>query len=112
MLTRTLHLFLLFILFSGTITSQEISSFNLENLSDGQKKTIQDVLSDKNNSIYDNYENIEVVREESTIKSENTVDPNFSANKKFGYDFIATSPTSVFATGDLPLPNEYVISLE
>ena len=35
----------------------------------------------------------------------------YQNSKKFGYDFIATTPTSIVATVDLPLPNEYQISL-
>ena len=31
--------------------------------------------------------------------------------KKFGYDFFSTMPTSLTAVGDLPLPNDYKISL-
>ena len=31
--------------------------------------------------------------------------------EKFGYDFFSSIPTSISAVGDLPLPNEYVISL-
>ena len=31
--------------------------------------------------------------------------------EKFGYNFISTTPTSTSAVGDLPLPNEYKISL-
>jgi protein involved in polysaccharide export with SLBB domain len=33
-------------------------------------------------------------------------------NKKFGYDFFSSMPTSLSAIGDLPLPNDYKISLK
>ena len=32
--------------------------------------------------------------------------------KKFGYDFFSAMPTSLSAVGDLPLPNDYKISLK
>ena len=35
----------------------------------------------------------------------------FQKSNNFGYNFISTSPTSIVATGDIPLPNEYIISL-
>lgn len=40
-----------------------------------------------------------------------TVEKSSSRSNKFGYNFISTSPTSIIATGDLPLPNEYRIAL-
>lgn len=46
----------------------------------------------------------------SGIGCEN-IENSFLVPNKFGYNFISTSPTSIIATGDLPLPNEYKISL-
>lgn len=33
------------------------------------------------------------------------------SSKQFGYDFISSIPTSISATSDLPVPNDYVVSL-
>ena len=41
----------------------------------------------------------------------NDIEKSIIETNKFGYNFISTSPTSITATGDLPLPNEYKISL-
>ncbi len=36
---------------------------------------------------------------------------NLKDNERFGYNFVNTSPTSISATTDLPVPNDYKISL-
>ena len=38
-------------------------------------------------------------------------DANKKPGKKYGYDFFSSTPTSLTAVGDLPLPNDYRISL-
>ncbi len=48
---------------------------------------------------------------ESLVENEQQINSNFSS-KKFGYDFFSTMPTSLSALGDLPLPNDYKISLK
>ena len=48
---------------------------------------------------------------EQTLKNNKDIEDSLIQNSKFGYNFISTSPTSITATGDLPLPNEYIISL-
>ena len=47
---------------------------------------------------------------ESTIRAE-IVDEIDISNQKFGYNYFSTAPTSISAQGDLPLPNDYKISL-
>ncbi|MDA9045014.1 SLBB domain-containing protein [Gammaproteobacteria bacterium] len=49
---------------------------------------------------------------ESTVV--NFIDDDVTQNygTKFGYSFFSTSPTSVAALGDLPIPNDYKISLQ
>ncbi len=48
---------------------------------------------------------------ESTKKVNFDGDINDSNNKKYGYDYFSSIPTSIAAVGDLPLPNDYKISL-
>ena len=48
---------------------------------------------------------------ESTIKSQ-TKDINKIKGSKYGYSFFNSVPTSISALGDLPLPNNYKISLK
>ena len=62
-------------------------------------KTLEEDSSNKEETLNNNKENEE--EDEKSIIETN----------KFGYNFISTSTTSITATGDLPLPNEYKISL-
>lgn len=48
---------------------------------------------------------------ESTKKVDPDNDINKSADKKYGYSYFSSAPTSITAVGDLPLPNDYKISL-
>ncbi len=48
---------------------------------------------------------------ESLVVTETTADANKVFGKKYGYDFFSSTPTSLTAVGDLPLPNDYKISL-
>ena len=48
---------------------------------------------------------------EETLKINEEDEKSIITSRKFGYNFITTSPTSIIATGDLPLPNEYKISI-
>ena len=48
---------------------------------------------------------------ESTIKVDLDVDEIDFENKKFGYNYFQTAPSTISAIGDLPLPNDYKISL-
>lgn len=47
---------------------------------------------------------------ESTIERPIT-DINKTSDKKYGYDFFSSVPTTITAVGDLPIPNDYKISL-
>ena len=51
------------------------------------------------------------IQAESLVNNEVTTDANVVAGKKYGYDFFSSMPTSLTAVGDLPLPNDYIISL-
>ena len=50
---------------------------------------------------------------ESTLKNKlpENIDINVSSNKKYGYSYFDSVPTNISAVGDLPLPNDYKISL-
>ena len=47
---------------------------------------------------------------ESTVKNSNS-DKNEVKSEKYGYSFFASVPTTISAVGDLPIPNDYKISL-
>jgi polysaccharide biosynthesis/export protein len=46
-----------------------------------------------------------------SIQKKDVKDSNNIDNQKFGYGFFSTIPTSTSAVGDLPLPNDYKISI-
>ena len=51
------------------------------------------------------------VIDESLEMNKSMEDANIISGKKYGYDFFSSIPTSLTAVGDLPLPNDYKISL-
>ena len=102
---------LLLVLTQGTYT-QEI---NLEMLSSLSAEEIE--LAKEQLNISQKSERPAPEINESTLKivlEEEQEDDNQDKDKlnKYGYDFFSTIPTSVSAVGDLPLPNDYKISLK
>jgi len=114
------------IFFSALISSvayaQDIDPSIISDLSPEQIEFVKNQLGQGN----------EVYQAEKPKLKESTVNPDFdylldddgnlvldkidkqepkSELEKFGYDFFSSIPTSISAVGDLPLPNEYVISL-
>ena len=51
------------------------------------------------------------VIDESLEMNKSMEDANIISGKKYGYDYLSSTPTSLTAVGDLPLPNDYKISL-
>ena len=96
----------LIILLSSDIFSQEIDPSLLRNLSPAQIEMVRSQLVKSKSS-----EQPKPVVKESTKKSYSSGDINKSANKKYGYNYFSSTPTSISAVGDLPLPNDYKISL-
>ena len=102
----------IFVTFSVLISSkgygQEIDASMIQNLSSDQITLAKEVLD---------IDNLATPVEEDSSNKAQTLENNEEDEKsivnsrKFGYDFISTSPTSIIATGDLPLPNEYKISI-
>ena len=64
----------------------------------------------RKNSTDKSVEELPVIDESLVIKK-SSGDSNKIAGKKYGYDFFSSMPTSLTAVGDLPLPNDYIISL-
>ena len=87
-------------------TAQEIDPSLLKNLSPDQ---IEKVKNQLNNGAISSNPKPEV--SESTVK-QLVNDPNDSMDQKFGYSFFSSIPTNISAVGDLPLPNDYKISLK
>ena len=85
---------------------QEINPSLLKNLSPAQIEMAKSQLA-KSKSI----EEPKLAVKESTKRASSGGDINKSSNKKYGYNYFASTPTTISAVGDLPLPNEYKISL-
>ena len=97
-------------LFSMGSSGQDISDFDLSQLTPEQIGIVTDALSNQSIDYVDSEDPIEV--NESIVMNETPTDSNKLEGEKFGYDFFTSMPTSLSAVGDLPLPNDYKISLK
>jgi polysaccharide export outer membrane protein len=102
----TITLTLLTLLLSIHSYSQDIDPSLLKNLSPAQIELAKSQLA-KSKSI----EEPKLAVKESTKKASSGDDINKSNDKKYGYNYFSSTPTTISAVGDLPLPNEYKISL-
>ena len=103
------YLFLVFFIFSFNIYSQAIDPSILSQLSPEQIEIAKEAYASKN--FTDESVDELPVLDESLITKQSTKDANKISGKKYGYDFFSSMPTSLLAVGDLPLPNDYKISL-
>ena len=94
------------LLLSFNAFGQEIDPSLLKNLSPAQIEMAKSQLA-KSKSI----EKPKPAVKESTKRASSGSDINKSSEKKYGYNYFSSTPTSISAVGDLPLPNEYKISL-
>ncbi|MDC0587712.1 SLBB domain-containing protein [Gammaproteobacteria bacterium] len=94
------------LLLTSNAFGQEIDPSLLKNLSPAQIEMAKSQLS-KSKSI----EKPKPTVKESTERAGSGSDINKSSNKKYGYNYFSSTPTTITAVGDLPLPNEYKISL-
>ena len=94
--------------FSETNKSEESLNIGLNGNNESLIQKAKTNTFDLEDCIYDAVSENELMlcnkKEESQTK--------INDNKKFGYDFFNHLPTSISATGDLPLPNDYKISLK
>tara|TARA_B100000161_G_scaffold264932_1_gene239376 strand:+ start:250 stop:2547 length:2298 start_codon:yes stop_codon:yes gene_type:complete len=89
--------FLFLSFFAGSQEIPEITPELLEKIKETNQTTVNDIVESEDFSV-DKKEIVFDVK--SNVKS-----------KIFGLDFIASSPTSISTSSDLPLPNNYIISL-
>ena len=94
---------------SSQVNSQEIDASIINDLSPDQVVMAKRLL-DRDSLDLPVEEDASAEQEES-LKINELSDKSAIQSTKFGYSFISTSPTSIIATGDLPLPNNYKISL-
>ena len=88
--------------------AQEIDASMIQNLSSDQIALAKEALDINNLATPVEEDSSNKVQ---TLKNNEEDQKSIVNSRKFGYDFISTSPTSIIATGDLPLPNEYKISI-
>ena len=102
----------LFLAFSTLVVkaySQDFDPSMVSQLTPEQIEMAKELVGDN--------ESIKVFSEEPSPINESLVvntpkaDANKVPGKKYGYDFFSSTPTSLTAVGDLPLPNDYKISL-
>ena len=91
--------------------AQQIDPSILSQLSPEQIEMAKDAYNSKNSSDVEAADtNIPVINE--SLKENTSIkDSNLLKGEKYGYNFFSSTPTSTSAVGDLPLPNEYKISL-
>lgn len=103
-ITSVYYLFIL--LFTFDSFGQAIDPALLENLS---PEEIELAKSELAKSDFEDETKPKTISESALkIKRENEID---ISDKKFGYSYFSSAPTSISAQGDLPLPNDYKISL-
>ena len=89
--------------------AQQIDPSILAQLSPEQIEMAKDAYNSKNSS---DVEAVDIpVINESLKENTSIEDSNLLKGEKYGYNFFSSTPTSISAVGDLPLPNEYKISL-
>jgi protein involved in polysaccharide export with SLBB domain len=103
------YLFLVCFIFSFDVLGQAIDPSILSQLSPEQIEMAKDAYTGKN-SIDKSVEELPVI-DESLVTDKSAEDANKISGQKYGYDFFSSTPTSLTAIGDLPLPNDYKISL-
>ena len=100
-------LFLLIFSFSFSLASQDISPEILSKLSSEQ---VEALIGNKSAPVQ--ISQPKPVVTDSLQNTSNLEDINKIDGEKYGYKYFSTIPTSISAVGDLPLPNEYKISLK
>ena len=103
------YIFLVFSIISFNVDAQGKSSSILDQLSPLQVEMAKDVFASSNSSDVE-IDELPVINE-SLVNRGSGSDANKISGQKFGYDFFSSMPTSLSAVGDLPLPNDYKISL-
>ena len=101
--------FAIFSIFSLYVNSQAIDESILSQLSPEQIELAKDIYNGSNSTDV-TIQELPII-DESLINKETDSDANDIPGKKYGYDFFLSMPTSLTAVGDLPLPNDYKISL-
>ena len=93
------------------LTSQEIDQSLLQNLSSDEISFIKNSVAGQLTN-GDTEDEFDVIEGDETLEEQIDIqDANILSSEKFGYSFFSTAPSSTVAVSDLPLPNDYKISL-
>ena len=105
---KSKYIFLALATLSLQSLGQSLDPSFLSQLTPEQISMVRDLYEEENAF---NAEDVDIpIPEESLVDRQITENNNESTNK-YGYDFFSSMPTSLTAIGDLPLPNDYKISL-
>ncbi len=105
------YLFIVLSVLTFSSYGQSIDPSILSQLSPEQIEMAKEVYLEENRLKQLTEESPIIVNGESLIDKEIKEDLDKVPSSKYGYDFFSTMPTSLTAVGDLPLPNDYKISL-
>ena len=103
------YFYLFFFFFSFNVHGQDIDASILSQVSPEEIEAAKAAFASKN-FLDESSEELQVTKESLEI-NKSIEDANIISGKKYGYDFFSSTPTSLTAVGDLPLPNDYKISL-
>ena len=101
------NLLLLIASFASLANGQQVDPSIIKNLSPSEVEMVMSEI-DKSTPV----SNPAPTVTESTVKSQTSDDINKIGGQKYGYSYFSSIPTSITAVGDLPLPNDYRISLK
>jgi len=103
------NLLLAFFIFSSNGNGQTIDESALSQLSPEQIKILSDAY--KGNVFDNSADKNELNFDQSLVSNDSIKDANRISGEKYGYDFFSSMPTTLTPVGDLPLPNDYKVSL-
>ena len=102
------YLFLTFLTFSFDVSGQAVDPTILSQLSPEQIEMAKEAYAIRN---FSDESADELPAIDESLETNRPNEDSNVTSKKYGYDFFSSTPTSLVAIGDLPLPNDYKISL-
>lgn len=105
---------IILLFFGAELSSQEIiiDESIVENLTPEQITEAQNIIQDfGSQNFLQSSEDDDELKKNETLSRKKIDEVSIISKYKFGYNFIATTPTSIVASSDLPFPNDYRISI-
>ena len=105
-------IFLITLLISAqAVHAQELDPSILSKINEQQLSTLESSFQSRSFNDVNSLKNDAPI-EESLVDNSESVLKDSEATEKFGYSFFNSTPSSIIAVGDLPLPNDYKISIK